>query len=203
MTHRQFCKYLVITIAFAATISAFDDPCPAYGQEQSEQPPKQYTLTIPLTPQNMFKPDAEGFVVAQGFDVNDDGIVDLELRTKNGRGPLSTYYTVSRLVAVNGTKLLKGGTPQNPGDKIELSDLFQTSDAITLCSVGASLRFPDRSFEEFSSGTWWGQTDKGLALFIPGKDDQKIGFAKLSVTKNGAVTLGESKLKSLKLDIEF
>ena len=150
------------------------------------------------------KADKDGYVTDQQFDINNDGIIDLELRTKPGRGALSTYYVVSKLVAVNGAKILKHGTPQEAGASIEFNDLLAGIDSIMLCSVGGSLRFPDRSFEDFCSGNWWGKSEKGLALFIPGDNHPEAGFAKLTVTKRGVVSFGEPLLKTISMPkVEF
>ena len=142
------------------------------------------TLVLP-------KPDAEGFTPHNYFDVDGDGVNDLEVRTKSGRGPLSTYYTVYRLVAVNGAKFLKGGVPNEAGTAIEIGDLFSTVDSINLCSVGGSLRYPERSFEDFSNGTWWGIEQKGLALMLVNDDQIRVGFSKMTVTKKGVVTVDD------------
>ena len=172
--------------------------------EEQKQKLVDLQLEYQMLADHFAKADKDGYVTDQQFDINKDGIIDLELRTKPGRGALSTYYVVSKLVAVNGAKILKHGTPQDEGATIEFNDLLAGTGSVILCSVGGSLRFPDRSFEEFSSGNWWGKSEKGLALFIPGDNQPEAGFAKMTVTKRGVVSFGEPSLKAISMPkVEF
>lgn len=200
-------SFLILTAFSVLTLTSYGQEKDA--QDQQELAEKvQKAVELELEFQSMFdryaKADKEGYVTDQLFDINKDGTIDLELRTKPGRGALSTYYVVSKLVAVNGAKILKHGTPQDEGASIEFNDLFAGTGSVILCNVGGSLRFPDRSFEDFCSGNWWGKSEKGLALFIPGDNQPEAGFAKLTVTKRGVVSFGEPSLKPISMPkVEF
>lgn len=125
----------------------------------------------------------------KSFDVDEDGNGDIQLLRKQGRGPLSTYYSNYRLRAFNGIQFIKLGSPIEIGTQVKLADLLAlTTDEVFLCSVGGSLRFPEESFEKFSHGTWWGREEKIGMVRVRG-DVVQVGFAKLSVTKLGEVKM--------------
>ncbi len=159
------------------------------------------TLIVELPPTINVNPGRpQTFVAVKTFDVDGDGKYDLELQQKSGRGALSTYYTSSRLVAINGAKLLNGGAVMDVDQQIRPRDLMSATNAVDLCSVGGSLMFPNESFEKFSNGTWWGKIDKGLPLAIGDDNGLRVGYARMSVTKLGEVTFGKSTFK--KIDFE-
>lgn len=175
------------------------------ADESKKQPPLVVTLEdVSTWPNFNTKKDADGFTWANSFDINKDGIVDLELRTQSGRGPLSTYYTSYRLVAVNGCRFLKGGKPLEKGTTLQPGDLFATTSLINLCNVGGSLRFPQKSYKEFSGGLWWNQSGKGLAVLLQSKNQIEYGFVPLDVSSKGKLTFGTSNFKKLEIQpIEF
>ena len=133
----------------------------------------------------------------QQFDVDGDGVPELELQTAGGRGPLSTYFTGYRFVVVNHAKILKGGAPMKPGDSIVPADLAHAGLSVQLCSVGGSLRFPNESFEKFSGGLWWGVENKPLPMCIYKDDGLKVGYVLVTVTKRGDVKIGKPHVQEI------
>lgn len=182
--------------------------CPTFGisviaQDEKKVETSQQLSTIILKkiPSiiDLNQPKVDQFTTVKHFDVDGDGRHDLALQTKSGRGMMSSYYTVSRLVVVNGGKLLKGGRPMDVNDQIHAKDLLTGTLSVDLCSVGGSLMFPNESYEKFSHGNWWGKINKGLAMAIVDGDEVRIGYAKLSVTKLGEVSFCKSTF--VKLDL--
>lgn len=145
--------------------------------------------------------DDNGEKFVRSFDVDDDKKGDIQLLTRHGRGPLSTYFTSYHLRAFNGIKFLRLGMPIEKGEQIEVADLFRmTTDRVSLCSVGSCLRMPNESFEKFSSGDWWGR-EGFIAMMSVRNGAVKVGYAKLKVTKLGEVTLGKTTWQNIELPL--
>ncbi len=152
-------------------------------------------LTLPATIGDI--PRNGEYAEKQLLDLDGDGNVDLAIEWTTGRGPLSTCYSSFRVATRGHAMILKGGAPLDPGEEISLLDLLNGVSTAPLCSVGSSLRFPDRSYEDFSGGAWWGTERRPLGVAIVQDGNVMLGYVTLSVSKQGEVKVEGTHLVKL------
>ncbi len=129
----------------------------------------------------------DGFKPDGGLDIDKDGNLDLVIERKPGKGMMSTYFTITRIRTTGFFKLLKNGVPVKPGTKIFPADLVNTTRAVTLSSVGGSLRFPEKSYKDFSGGAWWGKERETLAVVVAFGETTVVHWIEMSVSDVGVV----------------
>ncbi len=206
--HRFACGLLLAgivagfgTLAWQAPLMAAQD-AKSEQDKQSEQDRQKELMQQVLRQLSIPQPipvlprDGE-YAPSQMFDLDGDGSVDLTVEWTTGRGPLSTYYSTYRIVAHGDVRILKGGAPQDPGAEISLLDLIAGTKEATLCTVGASLRYPERPASDFSGGPWWGKTNRALAVAIVKEGEVQLGYINLTVTQQAKITFEGKNLVTL------
>lgn len=143
------------------------------------------------------KTEKDGWVELRSADLDGDGLPDAKLESRNGRGPLSTYFTSYRLQALPGTRFLRDAQPLPAGTKIRLSDLHRTPDVVDLGMIGGSLRFPNKSFEEFNGGPWWKKSQLALGVMTTRGDVVKMGYIYLKMSMPAEISVQSGRMEQV------
>ena len=120
----------------------------------------------------------EDMRVDRMFDLDGDGVIDMQLEWNGYRGPLSTYGSNWFMRAMPHCRMLRGGEPFLAGERVGMDDLSRLTNHARLFSVGGSLRYPERHMREFSGGPWYNTT---ATLVVLVETDDRLIIAQVEL----------------------
>jgi hypothetical protein len=77
-----------------------------------------------------------------------------------------------------------------------LGDLLSTTDVVDLGMIGGSLRYPNKSFEEFNGGPWW-KSQSALGVMTVRGDVVKMGYIYLKMSMPAEISSQPGRMEQV------